>query len=56
MEGYNITSYIVVLDISLLDTREYNDSIGSIVAYLRLQILSWIAKEERENEDHGSLS
>lgn len=31
----------------LLDTRKYNDSIGSFVADLVLQVLSWVAEEER---------
>lgn len=31
----------------LLDTRKYNDSIGSFVSDLVLQILSWIAEEGR---------
>lgn len=30
-----------------LDTRKYNDSIGSFVADLVLQVLSWVAEEER---------
>ncbi|MFD1445787.1 recombinase family protein [Oceanobacillus profundus] len=43
----NLKSHIVVLDMPLLDTRKYNDSIGTFVADLVLQILSWIAEEER---------
>lgn len=31
----------------LLDTRKYNDSIVSFVADLVLQVLSWVAEEER---------
>lgn len=31
----------------LLDIRKYNDSIGSVVADLVLQILSWVAEKER---------
>lgn len=31
----------------LLDTRKYNESIGSFVADLVLQVLSWVAEEER---------
>lgn len=43
----NIKAHIVVIDMPLLDTRKYNDSIGSFVADLVLQILSWVAEEER---------
>jgi len=39
---------IVVLDMPLLDTRKYKDSVGSFVTDLVLQILSWIAQDERE--------
>jgi len=43
----NIKANIVVIDMPLLDTRKYNDSIGSFVADLVLQVLSWVAEEER---------
>lgn len=43
----NIKAHIVVLDMPLLDTRKHQDSIGSFVSDLVLQILSWIAEEER---------
>lgn len=43
----NIKAHIVVMDMPLLDTRNYSDSIGSFVADLVLQILSWVAEEER---------
>ena len=43
----NINAHIVVIDMPLLDTRKYNDSIGSFVADLVLQVLSWVAEEER---------
>lgn len=43
----NIHANIVVIDMPLLDTRKYNDSIGTFVADLVLQILSWVAEEER---------
>lgn len=42
-----IKAHIVVIDMPLLDTRKYNDSIGSFVADLVLQVLSWVAEEER---------
>ena len=40
---------IVVLDMPLLDTRKYKglDGIGELVTNLVLQILSWLAEEER---------
>ena len=43
----NIKAHIVVNDMPLLDTRKYNDSIGSFVADLVLQVLSWVSVEER---------
>ncbi len=43
----NIKAHIVVIDMPLLDTRKYNDSSGSFVSDLVLQILSWTAEEER---------
>lgn len=43
----NIEAHIVVIDMPLLDTRKYNDYIGSFVADLVLQVLSWVAEEER---------
>ena len=47
-----ITKYkkvdIVVLDISLLDTRQCHDLIGTFIADLTLQILSYVAQAERE--------
>lgn len=43
----NIKAHIVVIDMPLLDTHKYNDSIGSFVSELILQVLSWVAEEER---------
>lgn len=42
---------VVVLDMPLLDTRKYAelDGIGELVTSLVLQILSWLAEEERKN-------
>ena len=39
---------IVVLDISLLDTRQCHDLMGTFIADLTLQILSYVAQAERE--------
>jgi DNA invertase Pin-like site-specific DNA recombinase len=39
---------IIVLNMPLLDTTKYKDSVGTFVADLVLQILSWIAEEERK--------
>lgn len=39
---------IVVLDMPLLDTTKNKDSLGSLIADIVLQILSWMAEEERE--------
>jgi len=41
-------SDIVVLDMPLLDTTQYKDSMGTFIADLVLQILSWVAQDERE--------
>ncbi|SFD61014.1 recombinase family protein [Bacillus sp. UNCCL81] len=43
-----IQADIVVLDMPLLDTTQYKDSLGTFIADLVLQILSWMAEEERE--------
>lgn len=39
---------IVVLDMPLLDTTKYKDSIGSFISDLILQVLSWLAEDERD--------
>jgi DNA invertase Pin-like site-specific DNA recombinase len=44
----NIHADIVVLDMPLLDTTQFKDSLGTFIADLVLQILSWMAEEERE--------
>jgi DNA invertase Pin-like site-specific DNA recombinase len=44
----NIQADIVVLDMPLLDTTQYKDSLGSLITDLVLQILSWVAQDERE--------
>lgn len=44
----NIEADIVVMDMPLLDTTQYKDSMGTFIADLVLQILSWMAQEERE--------
>ncbi|MGY8620192.1 recombinase family protein [Bacillus safensis] len=44
----NIQADIIVLDMPLLDTTKYKDSMGSFISDLVLQVLSWIAQEERE--------
>ncbi|MER2078076.1 recombinase family protein [Psychrobacillus psychrotolerans] len=50
-EWNDITKYIqadiVVMDMPLLDTTQYKDSLGTFIADLVLQILSWMAEEER---------
>jgi DNA invertase Pin-like site-specific DNA recombinase len=43
----NIKADIIVLDMPLLDTTLYKDSLGNFIADLVLQILSWMAEEER---------
>ncbi|MBM7585674.1 DNA invertase Pin-like site-specific DNA recombinase [Bacillus pakistanensis] len=44
----NIQADIVVLDMPLLDTTQFKDSLGTFIADLVLQILSWMAQEERD--------
>lgn len=44
----NLQADIVVVDMPLLDTTQYKDSMGTFIADLVLQILSWMAQEERE--------
>lgn len=44
----NIKADIVVMDMPLLDTTKYQDSLGTFISDLVLQILSWLAEEERE--------
>lgn len=38
---------IVVLDMPILDTRQYKDLLGSFISDLVLQVLSFVAEEER---------
>lgn len=40
---------IVVIDMPLLDTRQGKDLLGTFIADLVLQILSFVAQQEREN-------
>jgi len=40
---------IVVIDMPLLDTRQYKDLIGTFISDLVLQVLSFVAQSEREN-------
>lgn len=41
--------YLVVLDMPLLDTRKNHDLIGTLIADIVLQLLSYVAETEREN-------
>lgn len=38
---------IIVIDMPLLDTTKYKDSLGTFISDLVLQILAWMAEEER---------
>lgn len=40
---------IVVLDMPMLDTRQYKDTMGTFIADLVLQVLSFMAEQERKN-------
>ncbi|QWG30990.1 recombinase family protein (plasmid) [Bacillus mycoides] len=42
-----IQAHIIVLDMPLLNTTQYKDSLGNLITDLVLQILSWLAEEER---------
>lgn len=44
----DIGADLVVLDMSLLDTRQYKDTLGTFVSDLVLQVLSFMAESERE--------
>lgn len=44
----NIKADIIVLDMPLLDTTKHKDSLGNFISDLVLQILSWIAEDERD--------
>lgn len=44
----NICADIIIIDMPLLDTTQYKDKMGTFIADLVLQILSWIAQDERE--------
>ena len=44
-----IEADIVVIDMPLLDTRVYKDLMGTFIADLVLQVLSFVAESEREN-------
>jgi DNA invertase Pin-like site-specific DNA recombinase len=44
----NIQADIVDLDMPLLDTTQFKDSLGTFIADLVLQILSWMEEEERD--------
>lgn len=45
----DIKADIVVLDMPLLDTRQYKDLMGDFVSRLVLQVLSFVAQKERED-------
>lgn len=42
-----IQAHIIVLDMPLLNATQYKDSLGNLIIDLVLQILSWLAEEER---------
>ncbi|GGH85171.1 DNA invertase Pin-like site-specific DNA recombinase [Pullulanibacillus pueri] len=45
----NIGADICVLDMPLLDTRQYRDTLGTFVSDLVLQVLAFVAQKERED-------
>lgn len=42
-----IKAHIVVLNMPLLDTRKYESSVSDLITSIVLQVLSWLAEEER---------
>lgn len=44
-----IGSDVVVIDMPMLDTRQYKDLIGNFVSNLVLEVLSFVAEQERKN-------
>lgn len=45
----NIKADIIVLDMPLLNTTQYKDTLGTFVSELVLQVLAFVAEKEREN-------
>lgn len=45
----NLKTDIVVLDMPILDTRKYKDTMGNFISDLILQVLSYVAENERTN-------
>lgn len=45
----NIKADIKIIDMPLLDTTQYKDSLGTFVSDLVLQVLAFVAEREREN-------
>lgn len=48
----NIKVHIVITDMPLVDTTKYKDNSGNLITDLILQILSWLAEEERPKSKH----
>lgn len=46
---------ICVIDMPILDTRPYKDLLGTFVSDLILQVLSFVAENERDNIKNGKL-
>lgn len=45
----NINADIIVLDMPLLDTRQHKDLLGTLINDIVLQLLSYVAENERDN-------
>lgn len=45
----DLNTDIVVLDMEILDTRRYKDLLGNFISDLVLQVLSFVAEQERNN-------
>ena len=46
---HDFNADIIVLDMPLLDTTKYKDLLGTFIADLVLQVLSFVAEQERDN-------
>jgi len=50
LHGYPVRQqWVAVLDMPILDTRQYRDLIGTFIADLVLSVLSFVAHKERDN-------
>ena len=46
---HDLETDIVVLDMPILDTRQYKDLLGNFISDLILQVLAFVSENERKN-------